>query len=368
MTQHPEEGTLHAYMDGELSPAEAGEIELHVGECARCAAALAEARGLAAAASRVITALDAAPASAAAAAAPVVAPPLAPARRAVRQPIFRLSYARAAALLLLVGGTAVVVDRAGTLTRDGRSEAESLVADVATASDGRAAAAEGATATPPVSAPAVATGADLSRGGGGGITGSVAREVLAPARAPARRESDFTRRSRSLERATPAPAPAASAIREQHAATAGGATRDGAATAAAADALAAKGAEPAAAQAPLPPAAPPPRAPARIRLEEVVVTSAAATSVSRYRSSDGTILTLTEEPLRTSFAEESTATRPAVAPRAQQRAAAAMAVPVTNSYRWSDPERGRTYTLSGPLTVAELEALSKRLGELERLP
>jgi hypothetical protein len=107
-----------------------------------------------------------------------------------------------------------------------------------------------------------------------------------------------------------------------------------------------------------------------LRLEEVVVTSAPTlgAGVSRYRTKDGTIVTLTEEPLRTSFAEESAATRPIAAPRVQQRAVAQMAAPVINSYRWSSPERGRTYTLSGPLTVAQLEALSKRLSELERVP
>jgi hypothetical protein len=45
-----------------------------------------------------------------------------------------------------------------------------------------------------------------------------------------------------------------------------------------------------------------------------------------------------------------------------------MAATQINSYRWSSPERGRIFTLSGPLTVAELEVLSKRLSELERLP
>jgi len=142
-------------------------------------------------------------------------------------------------------------------------------------------------------------------------------------------------------------------------------------------ALAAKDAAPAVAQAQALSAAPPPPPQARgmmrleeVRLEEVVVTGALTFGpiISRYRTKDGTIVTLTEEPLRTSFAEESTSRRQSVSPPAQQSAAAPMTAPAINSYRWSSAERGKTYTLSGPLTVAELEALSKRLSELERLP
>lgn len=110
-----------------------------------------------------------------------------------------------------------------------------------------------------------------------------------------------------------------------------------------------------------------------MRLEELVVTGVTGAlsfgpTVARYRTRDGIIVTLTEEPLRTSVAEESAATRQSVPPPLQRRVAAPMAATPVNSYRWSIAERGKTYTLSGPLTVAELEALSKRLSELERLP
>lgn len=115
---------------------------------------------------------------------------------------------------------------------------------------------------------------------------------------------------------------------------------------------------------------PPPARPVEMRLSEVVVTSAPSTlaRVTRYRTKEGTILTLTEEPLRASFAEESAATRRSPSPRVQQGAVAAMSAPMVSSYRWSSAEKGLSYTLTGPLTVAELEALSKRLSELERLP
>ena len=60
--QHPDEGTIHAWLDGALAPAEAKRIEEHVASCESCGAAVAEARGLIAAASRILTALDDVPA------------------------------------------------------------------------------------------------------------------------------------------------------------------------------------------------------------------------------------------------------------------------------------------------------------------
>jgi hypothetical protein len=56
--QHLEEGTIHAWLDGELSAAEQAQAERHVAECADCAAAVAEARGMIAGASRIVSALD----------------------------------------------------------------------------------------------------------------------------------------------------------------------------------------------------------------------------------------------------------------------------------------------------------------------
>ena len=59
--QHLDEGTIHAWLDGELSPAERAAAELHAASCAACAATVAEARGFIAASSRILTALDAVP-------------------------------------------------------------------------------------------------------------------------------------------------------------------------------------------------------------------------------------------------------------------------------------------------------------------
>jgi anti-sigma factor RsiW len=56
--RHVDEGTLHAWLDGALGPEESARVEAHVAECAACGAKAAEARGLIAAASRILTALD----------------------------------------------------------------------------------------------------------------------------------------------------------------------------------------------------------------------------------------------------------------------------------------------------------------------
>ena len=56
--QHLDEGTIHAWLDEQLPRDEAAGVEAHVAECRECADAVAEARGLIAASSRILTALD----------------------------------------------------------------------------------------------------------------------------------------------------------------------------------------------------------------------------------------------------------------------------------------------------------------------
>lgn len=59
--QHLEEGTIHAWLDGGLSTTEAREVEQHIATCAECSAMVAEARGLVAGASRIVSSLDVVP-------------------------------------------------------------------------------------------------------------------------------------------------------------------------------------------------------------------------------------------------------------------------------------------------------------------
>jgi hypothetical protein len=95
--QHLDEGTIHSWLDGELSGDEVARVEAHVKECPECAAAVAEARGFIAASSRILTALDNAPRG--------VIPAVAPIRRR------NWAMWRAAAAVLVVAGGSLVVMR-----------------------------------------------------------------------------------------------------------------------------------------------------------------------------------------------------------------------------------------------------------------
>ena len=99
--QHPDEGTIHAWLDGALSPDDAAQIDAHVKDCAECAAAVAEARGFIAASSRILTALDNAPRG--------VIPAPAPVRRRFDPVRWRI----AASVLVIAGGTFVVLRNQG---------------------------------------------------------------------------------------------------------------------------------------------------------------------------------------------------------------------------------------------------------------
>ena len=59
---HLDEGTIHAWLDGALAPDESERVEAHANSCTECAALVAEARGLIAASSRILSSLDAVPA------------------------------------------------------------------------------------------------------------------------------------------------------------------------------------------------------------------------------------------------------------------------------------------------------------------
>ena len=55
---HPDEGTIHAWLDGALDAEQGARLHAHVAGCAACAERVAEARGLVAGASRVVGLLD----------------------------------------------------------------------------------------------------------------------------------------------------------------------------------------------------------------------------------------------------------------------------------------------------------------------
>jgi len=103
--QHLDEGTIHSWLDGALSADEAARVEAHVKECPQCAAAVAEARGFIAGASRILTALDNAPRG--------VMPVAAPKKR-VDPMVWRV----AATLLVVAAGTMVVFRNGGNKTQE----------------------------------------------------------------------------------------------------------------------------------------------------------------------------------------------------------------------------------------------------------
>ncbi len=100
--QHPDEGTIHSWLDGALSADEAARVEAHVKECPQCATAVAEARGFIAAASRILTALDNAPRG--------VIPTAATKRKRIDPMVWRA----AATVLVVAAGTLVVVRYRGS--------------------------------------------------------------------------------------------------------------------------------------------------------------------------------------------------------------------------------------------------------------
>ncbi len=172
--QHLDEGTIHAWLDGALSPDEARQAEEHVAVCADCAAAVAEARGLIAASSMIISKLDgvlgAAEPRADAGSSPMndiaVARAAADARqRPVRRSWFAAPGLRAAAaVLILAGGVAVVqnvtgreelarvVNDASPEAAVSRQAAAAPGSDEVVAQDATAASAEQAETPPPAPA------------------------------------------------------------------------------------------------------------------------------------------------------------------------------------------------------------------------
>jgi hypothetical protein len=156
LMSRPDEGLIHAWLDGELDAVEAARVERLVRDDAEWAAAAAEARGLIAATARIVGALDDVPAGVVRHAGPAV-----PGRATgvagagdmsgVRAPGRPWWMVRAAAVIVVVAGTAVVLTRGGP-----------EVAELAPAAASQTGAAP-ATADAPVPAP----GAGGARGDAG---------------------------------------------------------------------------------------------------------------------------------------------------------------------------------------------------------
>jgi hypothetical protein len=97
--QHPDEGTIHGWLDGALQQEEGAVLEAHVASCAECQAVVAEARGLIAASSRIVSALDIVPAG------------VIPARAQPKRAWYAGPQFRAAAAILFVAGASMLIMR-----------------------------------------------------------------------------------------------------------------------------------------------------------------------------------------------------------------------------------------------------------------
>lgn len=108
--QHLDEGTIHAWLDGELPSAEREALEAHIAECAPCAAAVAEARGFVAASTRILTALDSVPGGVL----PAASTGSGAARPAVRRRFVASRAWMAAAAVLVLSTVTVIAVRPGS--------------------------------------------------------------------------------------------------------------------------------------------------------------------------------------------------------------------------------------------------------------
>jgi anti-sigma factor RsiW len=327
--QHPDEGTIHAWLDGQLPETEAAAIEAHASECAECAAVVAEARGLVAASSRIVSALD------------VVPGQVIPQRAGRKRAWYMSTQLRAAAAVLFVAGASFLVlrDRGSASLQD---------------SAGRAV----LTARAPEQPQAAAAPAPLS---------SKSPVTRMPAGSGTARETESRRAaSEVLERdgvgevaadATPAPVqaqPPAAVMLKASPVIVTGVPRDEAANRMMATA------EPVKAEIEL------------IRTDS----STAGVKTSVYRLAGGEELTLMEtaaQPALTAQGKSATAglreaeaglAAPPPVPTQAARAGAVAVVPVS-AITWVDTAGNRSYTLSGRLSKERLAEARKKIEALK---
>lgn len=190
--QHPDEGTIHAWLDGALSAAEARAFEAHVAECAGCAAAVTEARGLLAASSRILSALDSVPGGVL----PATEPEAGNDSRVIpigRSSLWRSPGLRAAAAIVLVGSVSWLATRSVGREAEGNLAASPEVSSVAihdstTEASARVQAdtvASVAERSAPPSAPRIAQSPARQARGRTESSGNADKPVIAPA--PAQR-------------------------------------------------------------------------------------------------------------------------------------------------------------------------------------
>lgn len=349
--QHPDEGTIHAWLDGALQQEEGAALETHVASCAECQAAVAEARGLIAASSRIVSALDIVPAG------------VIPARAQPKRAWYAAPQFRAAAAILFVAGASMLIMR-GRGTEPLAETAERVMSEAAQES-APATVQDGGMAETKVAAPPEETRQVQSRS-----------RVAAKAPPPKNVADEATGRAADMRQvstesdATAAPVAAPAPV-------------------AAATGIAATGAAPPAAKA----AARQLRLNTSPTLDNVVVTGVATGSTAeladrltvlgvdstggarttRYRLTSGEELTLSEtQPVSNAVVSaqaerraESAREMAAQAAPPPARADSAAKTPMA-TITWTDPKTGRRYTLSGRISRERLEQVRKTIESTRR--
>ena len=341
--QHPDEGTIHAWIDGELSPEDAAALEAHLAECQECSALAAEARGLVAASSRIVSALDIIPGD--------VIPKAQPRRR----PWYASTQLRAAAAVVIVAGASLLVARNDGVKKMERAVETSAPAEVATpaaqpAPDTASSEIASASVPAPVHANAPAPPKD-------------AREKALEGKVAGVRDLELRKEAANDAikiAAAPPPAPAAQSsgahvMADEIASLKAAAARDSAR-----DSLALRR-----------------RFGATTTLNEVVVTGVATSSapmqmkklradsagnVTVYEVSPGVEVTLTDNGRQASamLRASAQAKEKQMAAQAPPPPAVPAPKPLLNSISWTD-KRGHMMVLTGPFSREALEGLRQRL-------
>ena len=370
--QHLDEGTIHAWLDDELPADEAERMAAHASECPECGALVAEARGLIAASTRLLTALDDVPAGVTSSGSVASAKTAGAKGPIVRRHWYDRTDLRAAAALLFVAGASLVAVRIArnprSLMKAVATQADSAAVVVPLLQDsGTPAAAEVPQQNKPSKVKSLSRGASAFAEQGrseGRIAASrptVSSKIAArePASAPVMANATgAVNASKAMDAVrSDAPALAQSSSQLEEVVVTGGAT----ATSASA-----------------------------ISLRVLKVESTGTSRQVVYQVSPGVEVTLVESPITVAVPEESRVnqqkketTQDSVALQGRvsgamvramaktDRAAApapmvmsASARPQINTISWSDLTR--RYTLSGPLKTSELEAIKGQLMKLGR--
>jgi len=324
---HLDEGTIHAWIEGALPPDEAALVEEHVAGCDECGAAVAEARGLIAAASRMLTALDDIPGG------------VIPSRAPRPTPWYMRRELQAAAAVLIVAGMTLLVTRGGRQQEMTASRAALGVRSVVL---------DTGVAPPPETAVAAAP-----VGGSKTPKRAETKPASVTARVPAAIEQSFQKEIESKEARDIAEPPKALAL----APTASPATIGTPMRVVSVDRRIGRkqttyeispGVQVVLVEEPA------------TALSEVVVTGTVAGVAPTARRAESARLQSARQKTRDSTLS------PTVQPAPAETQAPGPSPAQINSIQWTDPETGSRYTLTGPLTREQLELVKARLAEAKQ--